>query len=74
MKNNITEHPSTILRREIDAMKKKLDSLERSMHTTEKVILELIQKQNIMKEQIIKLLDEVSKLGAKRKKRVTKPT
>lgn len=59
-KSNIQEHPSTILRKQLDSAEKRLAKLEKSFIVTEKVVVELILKNNAMKDQVIKLTDMIS--------------
>jgi len=74
MSGNTFDHPNSVLRREIELIKGRLEKLEKSMNITEQVMVEMVHKHNQMKDQLIKITQMLAQLESPKKKKSQKDT
>jgi sugar-specific transcriptional regulator TrmB len=68
--SQIISHPSTLLRKEIEELKTRIDKLEKSLNVSEQVVIELVHKHNSLIDQIVKLSNTSQPETLKRKKNI----
>jgi DUF438 domain-containing protein len=70
--SNVHDHPNTILRREVDEMKRRMEKLEKSINVTEQVMIDMVHKHNSIKDQLIKLTSMLAQIDASKRKKPSK--